>query len=67
MNKFCSIVSWPEFTKARTAISEITNDPPMATQASVPEIDFGSARPKKALTRKPTNGSRKISASMFTT
>src|SRR5918993_2144092 len=49
--------------RARTCIAAIANDATITAVARPPDTDFGSRFPKKALTRKPTNGSKGISAS----
>ena len=49
---------------SETDSAETANDAIIARQASPPETDFGSRRPKKALTRKPASGSRGISKSI---
>src|SRR5688572_27075414 len=48
---------------AITCITEIPNESTITAVARPPEIDFGRRFPRKALTRKPPNGSSGISAS----
>ena len=54
--------SWRQ-RSATTDSAETTNEPIIARQATPPETDFGSRRPRKALTRNPTNGNSGISSS----
>ena len=50
----CPVTCWNSDTAT-------ANEPKTASVASPPETAFGSLKPKKAFTRKPTSGNRGIS------
>src|SRR5687768_552410 len=64
VNATCSSGSC-ELTTPHTAATETPNEAMMAAQATPPDTDFESRRPKNALTTKPRNGSSGISKSIW--